>query len=94
MENILQPGTGTPDESNRDPDREAPMRRGDALELFLRNPEEAAKTFPDLTDSLRDFLAVSTNPYADIIDNRMPRPGSEQLFDDWNRAADWSRDKG
>jgi hypothetical protein len=39
-------------------------------------------------------MAVSTNPYADAFDSNKPRTGSEQLFDEWNRAAAWSRDKG
>ena len=93
VENRLPPGTGPSDESNREDGGASTQRRGSALDLFLHNPEEAARAYPDLTDSLRDFMAVSTNPYADAVDSRMPRAGSEQLFDEWNRAAAWSRDK-
>jgi len=65
------------------------LRRRHALSIFLHDPDEAAKSFPDLLESLRIFLTFSTNPFADIADDCTPKLGSEELFDEWHRAVEW-----
>ena len=69
------------------------LRRRRALEMFLQDPEEAVKAFPDLLDSLGIFLTYSTNPFANSSDSRVATTGSEQLFDEWDKAVAWFAEK-
>jgi len=83
-------GIAAPGEAKRSYEADDIHRRGDAWDMFVSNPQHAAKEFPDLVRDVSTFLRSSSNPYANANDGSTAREGSELQFDEWNRAQQWA----
>jgi hypothetical protein len=57
--------------------------------MFIIDPAEAIRQFPDLRDELITFFSLSTNPNINST-THLPQNGREADFAQWDIAQEWA----